>query len=79
MMKPVIDCALDATIKCLQDEMSTFVDSRNPKNLCNAHDHTLYTEESVKQTDTVKSFVSLYHIIRKKEKIWTARDRLAFL
>ena len=33
MMKPVVDCALDAFIKSLPDEMSTFVDTRNPKNL----------------------------------------------
>ena len=36
MMKPVVDCALDAFIKGLPDEMSMFVNTRNPKDLSDA-------------------------------------------
>ena len=36
MMKPVIDCALDAFIRGLPDDISIFVDTRNPKDLSEA-------------------------------------------
>ena len=51
MMKPVVDCALDAFIKGLPDEMSTFADTRNPKDLSEALEHALYIEERLRQTE----------------------------
>ena len=45
MMKPVIDCALDAFIRGLPDDISIFVDTRNPKDLNQAFEHALHAEE----------------------------------
>ena len=50
MMKPVIDCALDAFIRGLPDDISIFVDTRNPKDLSEAFDHALHPEERQKYT-----------------------------
>ena len=40
MMKPVTDCALDAFIHGLPEEMLTFVDTRNPRNLDEAYERS---------------------------------------
>ena len=45
MMKPVVNCALDAFIKGLPDEISTFVHTRNPKDLSEALEHAAHIEE----------------------------------
>ena len=45
MMKPVNECALDAFIRGLSDDISIFVDTRNPKNLSEAFEHALHAEE----------------------------------
>ena len=45
IMKPVIDCALDAFIRGLPDDISIFVDTRNPKDLSKAFEHALHAEE----------------------------------
>ena len=44
MMKPVTDCALDAFIRGLPDEMLTFVDTRNPRTLDEAYEYALHVE-----------------------------------
>ena len=69
MMKPVVDCALDAFIRGLPDEMSTFVDTRNPRDLGEALEHALHIEERLRQTERVRPFASSYHIMRQNEKI----------
>ena len=48
MRKPVVDCALDAFIKGLLNEMSTLVDTKNPKDLGKALEHALHIEERLK-------------------------------
>ena len=48
VMKPVIDCALDAFIRDLPDDISIFVDTRNPKDLSEAFEHALHAEEGPK-------------------------------
>ena len=63
MMKPVVDCALDAFIKGLPDEISTFVDTINPKDLSEALEHALHIEERLRPT------ASSYQIMRQNEKI----------
>ena len=45
MMKPVIDCALDAFIRGLLDDISIFMDTRNPRDLSEAFEHALHAEE----------------------------------
>ena len=69
MMKPMVDCALDAFIKGLPDEMSTFVDTRNPKDLSEALEHALHIEERLRQTERLRPSASSYHIMHKNEKI----------
>ena len=53
MKKPVVDCALYAFIKGLPDEISTFVDTRNPKDVVKALEHVLHIEERLRQTERV--------------------------
>ena len=45
MMKPVVDCALDVFIRGLPDDISIFVDTRNPKDLSEAFEHALHAEK----------------------------------
>ena len=73
MMKPVVDCALDAFIKGLPDEISTFVDTINPKDLSEALEHALHIEERLRQTERLRSSASSYHIMRQNEKGKKAR------
>ena len=54
MMKPVIDCALDAFIRGLPDYISIFVDTRNPRDLSEAFEHSLHAEERQRYTERVK-------------------------
>lgn len=63
MMWPIIDCALEAFIRGLPEEMSTFVDTRNPTNLEEAFEHALRAEERHKYTSRGSS----YHISRSEE------------
>ena len=63
MMKPVVDCAVDAFIKGFPGEMSTFVNTRHPKDLGEALKHALNIEERLGQTERVRSSVLSYHIM----------------
>ena len=54
MMKPVVSCALDAFIKDLPDELPTFVDTGNPKDLVEALEYALHIEERLRQTERVR-------------------------
>ena len=49
--------------------MSTFVDTRNPKDLGEALEHALHLEERLRQTERVRPSASSYHIMRQNEKI----------
>ena len=65
MMKPVIDCALDAFIRGI----SIFDDTRNPKNLSESFEHALHAEE--RHRDSEKNcMVSSYHIVRPRESVF---------
>ncbi|XP_051161523.1 uncharacterized protein LOC127281712 [Leptopilina boulardi] len=66
MMKPIIDCALEAFIRGLPEEMSIFVDTRNPANLEEAFEHALRAEERHKYSD--RSRGTSYHITRAEER-----------
>ena len=68
MMKLVVNCALDAFIKGLPDEMSALVDTRNPKSLSEALEHVLHIDEKQKQTERVRPSVSSYYIMQQNEK-----------
>ena len=67
MMKPVIDCASDAFIRCLPDDISIFVDTRNPKDLSEAFEHALHAEEQQTYTEKAGNAASSYHIARPRE------------
>lgn len=62
MIKPIIDCALEAFIRGLPEEMSIFVDTRNPRNLSEAFEHALRAEERQRYSERSRS--SSYHISR---------------
>ena len=62
-MKPVVGCAFEAFIKGLPDEMSTFVDTRNPKDFSEAIEHAFHIEKRLGQTERVRLSVSSYHIM----------------
>lgn len=62
IMQPVIDCALESFIRGLPEEMSIFVDTRNPVNLPEALEHAIRAEERQKFSE--KSRTSSYHITR---------------
>ena len=68
MMKPVVDCALNAFIEGLPGEVSTFADTRNLKDLSEALKHALHIQERLKQTERVRPSVSSYHIVQQNEK-----------
>ena len=44
-MKSVIDCVLNAFIRGLPDDVSIFVDIRNPKDLSETFKHALHVDE----------------------------------
>ena len=67
MLKPVVDCALDAFIRGLPDDISIFVDSRNPKNLSEAFELALHAEERHKYEKN--SMASSYHITWPRERV----------
>ena len=69
MMKPVIDCALDAFIRGLPDDISIFVHTRTPRDLSETFEHALHAEESQRYTDKSKNAVSSYHIMRPRDDI----------
>ena len=69
MMKPVVDCALDAFIRGLPDDISIFVDTRNPKDLSEAFEHALHAEERHKYSEK-NSMASSYHIARPRERVF---------
>ena len=64
MMKLAVKCTLDAFVKGLSDEKSTFVDTRNPKNFGKALKDALHKVESIGQTKRERSFVSSNNIMR---------------
>ena len=68
MIKSVIVCAHDAFIRDLPDEMSTFVDTRNPKTIHEAFDHALHAEERQKYVEKSRVVASAYHVSRKNER-----------
>ena len=68
MMKPVVDCALDAFIRGLSDDISIFVDTRNFKNLSKAFKHALNAEERHKYSEK-NNMASSYHIARPRERV----------
>ena len=68
MMKPVVDSALDAFIRGLPDDISIFVDTRNPKDLSDAFEHALDEEERHKSSEK-NSMASSYHIARTRERV----------
>ncbi|XP_043461938.1 uncharacterized protein LOC122498320 [Leptopilina heterotoma] len=65
MMRPIIECALEAFMRGLPEEMSIFVDTRNPANLEEAFDHALRAEE--RQEYAEKSRSSSYRISRRDD------------
>ena len=67
MMKPVVDCALDALIRGLLDDIYIFVDTRNPKDLSVAFEHALHAGERHKYSEN-NSMASSYHIARPRER-----------
>ena len=67
-MKPVTDCALDAFIPGLPDEMLTFVDTRNPRPLDEAYEYALHVEERQRYTEKARvASVSTYHVARQDQ------------
>lgn len=66
IMQPVIDCALESFIRGLPEEMSIFVDTRNPANLEEALEHAIRAEERQKYSE--KSRASSYHITRAEDR-----------
>ena len=48
MMKPVIDCTLDALITGLSDWISIYIDTRNPNDHSEAFEHALHVEQRQK-------------------------------
>ena len=67
IMKPVIDCALDACFRGLPDDISIFVDIRNPKDLSEAFEHALHAKVRQTYTEEARNAVSSYHIARPRE------------
>ena len=67
MMKPVIDCALDAFIRGLPDDISIFVDTCNPKDLSEAFEHAQNADEPQTYTEKARNAASSYHIARPRE------------
>ena len=67
MIKPVIDCALDPFIRGLPDDISIFVDTRNPKDLSEAFEHALHAEERQAYTQKARNAASSYHFARPRE------------
>ena len=51
MLKPVLDCALDAFIRGLPDDMSIFVNTRNPRDVSDAMEYALHIEERLDYTE----------------------------
>ena len=69
MMKPVVDCALDAFIRGHPDDVSIFVNTLNPRDLGEALEHALHAEERQRYTEKSKNAVSSYHIMRPRDDI----------
>ena len=44
----MIDCALDAFIRSVPDDISIFVDTNNPRDLSEEFQHALHAEEGQK-------------------------------
>ena len=65
MMKPVMDCALNAFFRGLPDDMSIFVDTRNPKDLSEALEYALHIEERLNYAEKSRAVASSYHVSRK--------------
>ena len=68
MLIPVIDCALDAFIRGLPEEMSKFVDTRNPKDLSEAIECALHIEERENYTHKSRNVASSFHVSRRDEE-----------
>ena len=69
MIKSVIDCALDAFIRGLLENILIFIDTRNPKDLSKAFEHALHAEERQKYTEKTRNTASAYHITRSRDYI----------
>lgn len=66
IMQPIVENAFRAFVRGLPDEMSTFVDTRNPGNLQEAFEHALYAEERRNYAERTRA--SLYHITRSDDR-----------
>ena len=71
MMKPVIDCAHDAFIRGLADEILTFVDKLNLKTISEAFDHAHHTEGRLKYVEKSRVVASAYHVSPKNQSLKT--------
>ena len=67
MMKPVIDCALDAFIGGLPGDISIFVETRNPEDLSEAFEHAMHAEKRQTYAEKPRNAASSYHIARPRE------------
>ena len=65
MLKPVLDCALDAFIRGLPDDMSIFVDTRNPRDLSEAMEYALHIEERLDYTEKTRALASTFHVTKR--------------
>ena len=65
MLKPVLDCALDAFIRGLPDDMSIFVDTRNPRDLSEAMEYALHIEERLDYTEKTRALASTFHATKR--------------
>ena len=65
MLKPVLDCALDGFIRGLPDDMSIFVDTRNPRDLSEAMEYALHIEERLDYTEKTRALASIFHVTKR--------------
>ena len=69
MLKPVLDCALDAFIRGLPDDMSIFVDTRNPRDLSEVMEYALHIEERLDYTENTRALTSTFHVTKREENL----------
>lgn len=60
MIEPILSCALDSFARGFPSEISTFVYTRNPKDLSAAYAHALHIEEKLKTS--LKKEAKNYHV-----------------
>ena len=65
ILRPIIECALDAFIRGLPDEISTFVDIRSPADGSEALEYALQAEERLRYTDKSKGLAFSFHVSRR--------------